>query len=114
MKSNPIFSSLGYSDGAEFEIDVCGNKIMFADYQRYIDLVPSSVWGNQGSVKALSFKLRALAELIEENKLLFAQIDYMVRKKPINESLNMDLKLIVQNILYVSSVMTKKRYISKL
>ncbi|KPJ10402.1 hypothetical protein RR48_09536 [Papilio machaon] len=112
MKTNEVFHSLGYSDMDEYAIDACGNKIMYSDYQRNIDLFTSSVWEEESSVLTLSNNLKALAKLIEGNELLFAQIEYMARKKPTNESVNIDLKLIVQNILYVSSAMTKKRYTS--
>ncbi|KPI94523.1 hypothetical protein RR46_05775 [Papilio xuthus] len=112
MKSKEVFHSLGYSDTVEYAVDSCGNKVMYSDYKRNIDFVASSVWEDQDGVTTLSSNLKELADLIEENKLLFAQIDYMERKKPIKESLNIDMKLIVQNIMYVNRVMTQKRYTS--
>ncbi|CAH0401684.1 unnamed protein product [Chilo suppressalis] len=51
-------------------------------------------------IHLIDFKLMKLRKELEINANLFSQIEFLIRKVPIDDVLNCDLKLISQNILY--------------
>lgn len=44
-----------------------------------------------------------LAEVVLENMNLLCQLDYLVRKTPIEETRDVEIKLLVQNLIYHGS-----------
>ncbi|CAK1584946.1 unnamed protein product [Parnassius mnemosyne] len=119
-KNKRIFHSIGYQDMDMFHArsaqDVFNNNIIYADYDR--PLATSSIEDHHNKLTedhlaALSNKLQNLATNIFERKMLFAQIEYEIRKISVEETINHDIKLIVSNLLYVSSSPKRKYYKSK-
>ncbi|CAK1553108.1 unnamed protein product [Leptosia nina] len=53
-------------------------------------------------IEDLDRKLRALAHLVESEKTLFCQLEYLIRGKPMEEVEAYDIKLIVNNLMYYS------------
>ncbi|XP_026496492.2 uncharacterized protein LOC113401005 [Vanessa tameamea] len=111
LKENSVFHSKGYSDNGDVEYDICKNQIYLSDYTRQIPTfnTPSTSLDNN-SVKYLD-----LAEKLTKNIDLFCQLEYLLRKKPIAEVRNFDMKLLEQNLIYQSSFITaEKSYISEI
>ncbi|XP_039759280.1 uncharacterized protein LOC120633201 isoform X2 [Pararge aegeria] len=71
--------------------------MFYADYKRF-----SGSMILVHDISEIPKKLFSLAEKMKENIDLFSQLDYMIRKIPINESKNVDLQLLIQNLLYCS------------
>ncbi|XP_068620432.1 uncharacterized protein [Battus philenor] len=59
-------------------------------------------------IESISEKLKNLAKVLDENKLMFAQIEFLLRNTPVDETLNIDLCLIIQNLKYCSSLHSRK------
>ncbi|XP_045452683.1 uncharacterized protein LOC123661788 [Melitaea cinxia] len=96
--TNKEFHSLSCKDSGEFEYDACNNKIFLSSVET-LQYRSSNL-----SKSELSAKFLDLAEVILENMNLLCQLDYLLRGTPIEETRNVEIKLLVQNLIYHSSL----------
>ncbi|XP_045452686.1 uncharacterized protein LOC123661790 [Melitaea cinxia] len=95
---NKEFHSLSCKDSGEFEYDACNNKIFLSSVET-LQCCSSNL-----SKSELSAKFLDLAELVLENMNLLCQLDYLLRRTPIDETRDVEIKLLVQNLIYHSSL----------
>ncbi|XP_045452681.1 uncharacterized protein LOC123661785 [Melitaea cinxia] len=95
---NKEFHSIGCEDSGVIEHDACNNKIFLSSVET-LQYRSSNL-----SKSELSAKFMDLAELVLENMNLLCQLDYLVRKTPIEETRDVEIKLLVQNLIYHSSL----------
>ncbi|CAH2042729.1 unnamed protein product, partial [Iphiclides podalirius] len=110
--NNDKFESIGYNNSDKSGNDFCNNKLIYADYTRTLpnNALEYSDILSQDYVAGFPQKFLRLVQDIEAKQMLFAETEYMLRKIPIEQTVNFDLKLIVQNIMHVSSSMRLKFY----
>lgn len=97
LRINKEFHSIGYEDSGEIEHDACNNKIFLSTLETLQHRSPNL------SKSDLSAKFMDLAEVVLENMNLLCQLDYLVRKTPIEETRDVEIKLLVQNLIYHGS-----------
>ncbi|KAL0820094.1 hypothetical protein ABMA28_006039 [Loxostege sticticalis] len=95
-KNNHQFPKDPGSSDLKSEKDGACNTIFYGSCPEYEGLwIPKS----HDLTIELDWKFRRLAEEVEKNAETFCQIEFMVRKIPVDEVRNYDIKLIVQNLL---------------
>lgn len=111
------FNSIGFKNSDKSAKDSCNNKLNYADYSRTCQSFGLEEYQNvlsQEYVCSHYEKFTRLVDYIKAKEMLYAQIEYVLRNIPIEQTLHFDLKLIVQNIMYVCSSLQVKFYKSKL
>ncbi|CAG9794723.1 unnamed protein product [Diatraea saccharalis] len=108
-QNNSEFSGkkyLNYDDAKHEEViytDGFNNIITVQDFEYGLDIIEKKERPTS-DVNTLDFKFMNLKKLIEDNTNLISQIEFLIRNTPINEVQNFDIKLILQNILYNTTV----------
>ncbi|XP_069361473.1 uncharacterized protein [Maniola hyperantus] len=80
----------------QYETDQFLKKVYYVD-------MPSALYIDKSKISDTSTKFLALADKIKENEELFCQLEFLLRKIPINDTKNIDLKLITQSLVYKSA-----------
>ncbi|XP_050352924.1 uncharacterized protein LOC126775168 [Nymphalis io] len=107
LKINSEFHSKGYEDNGEIEYDVYKNQIYLSNFKKSI-----FEFGLFTSLHNNSTNYLDLAEKLTKNIDLICQLEYLLRKKPMEEVRNFDMKLLEQNLIYQNSYRTaEKAYI---
>ncbi|XP_045777368.1 uncharacterized protein LOC123875534 [Maniola jurtina] len=98
LRSKMEFHSIGLECEKvdKYEIDQFLKKVY------YVDIKPSELT-DESEISDISKKFSALADKIKENAQLFCQLEFLLRKIPINDTNNVDLKLITQSLVYKSA-----------
>ncbi|CAH2089904.1 unnamed protein product [Euphydryas editha] len=98
LKVNTEFHSSCCDDNGIVEYDACNNKIFMSSCET-LQCKRSNL-----SERDISIKFMNLAESISENIDLFCQLEYLIKKIPTEETRNVEIKLLIQHLIYQSSL----------